>query len=194
VSRHVWNAWQSVNMATSSYYDLDAILTDSQKIPCTFELTVPSLGYLSGNVGEDVTSGAKLELPLWLGEMLAVNRIAGDTTFLTMDMPAALSKRLINALKADPKTVHLRQQAPHFYGLGARMLELFDEEELVEVLTETFKKRAVDIADKASNSRNLGGEGGEWMRGLDEEERALFKASHEGGTAVRKWFDSADRS
>jgi GINS complex subunit 3 len=181
-------------MATSSYYDLDAILTDSQKIPCTFELTVPSLGYLSGNVGEDVKSGAKLELPLWLGEMLAVNRIAGDTTFLTMDMPAALSKRLINALKADPKTVHLRQQAPHFYGLGARMLELFDEEELVEVLTETFKKRAVDIADKASNSRNLGGEGGEWMRGLDEEERALFKASHEGGTAVRKWFDSADRS
>jgi GINS complex subunit 3 len=173
-------------MATSSYYDLDAILTDSQKIPCTFEL--------SGNVGEDVKSGAKLELPLWLGEMLAVNRIAGDTTFLTMDMPAALSKRLINALKADPKTVHLRQQAPHFYGLGARMLELFDEEELVEVLTETFKKRAVDIADKASNSRNLGGEGGEWMRGLDEEERALFKASHEGGTAVRKWFDSADRS
>lgn len=39
-------------MATSGYYDLDAILTDSQKIPCTFELTVPGLGYLSGNVGE----------------------------------------------------------------------------------------------------------------------------------------------
>lgn len=74
------------------------------------------------------------------------------------------------------------------------MLELFDEEELVEILTETFKKRAIDIADKASNSRNLVSEGGEWMKGLDEEERALFRASHEGGTAVRKWFDSASRS
>ena len=181
-------------MATSSYYDLDAILTDSQKIPCTFELTVPSLGYLNGNVGEDVKSGAKLELPLWLGEMLAVNRIAGDTTFLTMDMPAALSKRVVNALKADPKTVQIRTQAPHFYGLGARMLELFDEEELVEILTETFKKRAIEIADKASNSRNLVSEGGEWMKGLDEEERALFRSAHEGGTAVRKWFDSANRT
>lgn len=50
-------------MAASSYYDLNAILTDSQKIPCTFELTVPSLGYLGGNAGEDIKSGAKLELP-----------------------------------------------------------------------------------------------------------------------------------
>ena len=72
----------------SSYYDLDAILTDSQKIPCTFELTVPSLGYLSGNVGEDVKSGAKLELPLWLGEMLAVNRIAGVSGDFDRDFQA----------------------------------------------------------------------------------------------------------
>ncbi|KAM0716759.1 hypothetical protein Q7P37_008204 [Cladosporium fusiforme] len=181
-------------MATSSYYDLNAILTDSQKVPCTFELTVPGLGYLSGNAGEDVKEGAKLELPLWLGEMLAVNRIAGDTTFLTMDMPEALSKRVVNALKADPKTVRVRDQAPHFYGLGARMLELFDEEELVEILTETFKKRAIEIADKASNSRNLVSEGGDWMKGLDETERTLFRSSHEGGAAVRKWFESTSRS
>lgn len=94
----------------SSYYDVDAILTDAQvcaplrrsfafqtlilhacqKVPCTFELTVPGLGYLDGNTGQDVGSapdrniekrltrqiqmkqGTKVELPLWLGEMLAV--------------------------------------------------------------------------------------------------------------------------
>ena len=56
-----------------SYYNIDAILTDAQvghgffyfkcksrllttkqKVPCTFELTVPGLGYLQGNAGEDV--------------------------------------------------------------------------------------------------------------------------------------------
>lgn len=181
-------------MSASSYYDLNAILTDSQKIPCTFELTVPSLGYLSGNVGEDIKAGAKLELPLWLGEMLAVNRIAGDTTFLTMDMPTALSKKVINALKADPRTVELKSQAPHFYALGARMLELFDEEELVEILTESFKKRAIDIADKASNSRNMANEGDEWVKYLDEEEKGLFRATHEGGAAVRKWLATSSRT
>lgn len=38
-----------------SYYDVDAILTDSQKLPCTFELDVPGLGYLDGNPGQTVS-------------------------------------------------------------------------------------------------------------------------------------------
>lgn len=37
-----------------SYYDVDTILTDAQKVPCTFELSVPGLGYLDGNSGADV--------------------------------------------------------------------------------------------------------------------------------------------
>jgi hypothetical protein len=37
-----------------SYYDIDAILTDAQKIPCTFQLDVPGLGYIGGNAGGDV--------------------------------------------------------------------------------------------------------------------------------------------
>lgn len=53
---------------------------------------------------------------------------------VTLDVPTALSQRVINALKAEPKTVDLRAQAPHFYKLGARILELFEEEDMVDVL------------------------------------------------------------
>ena len=79
-----------------SYYDVDAILTDSQKLPCTFELDVPGLGYLEGNAGAmvsihlasletakcsrtdwpvcvQVKAGTKIDLPMWLGIMLAVS-------------------------------------------------------------------------------------------------------------------------
>ena len=38
-----------------SYYSVDAILTDAQKIPCTFELPIPGLGYLDDNPGGDVS-------------------------------------------------------------------------------------------------------------------------------------------
>lgn len=38
-------------------------------------------------------------------------------------------------------------------------------------LSQTFKKRAAEIADQAHNSRNALGEGAEFMRGLDETER-----------------------
>lgn len=40
----------------------------------------------------------------------------------------------MNALKADPRTLDLRALAPHFYSLSERILELFEEEELVDVL------------------------------------------------------------
>lgn len=45
-----------------SYYDVDSILTDAQKIPCTFELDVPGLGFLDGNPGGTVRNLLKREL------------------------------------------------------------------------------------------------------------------------------------
>ena len=176
-----------------SYYDVDAILTDAQKVPVTFEIDVPGLGYLNGNVGGGIKAGTKVELPLWLGEMLAVSQPAGVSALVTLDLPSALSQRVINALKADPKTVDVRAQAPHFYAIGTRMLELFEEEELVDVLTETFRKRAAEIADQAHNSRSALGEGAEYMRGLDEGERRLFHAAHDNSNAVKKWFEASSK-
>ncbi|KAK7557924.1 DNA replication complex GINS protein PSF3 [Phyllosticta citricarpa] len=182
-------------MASNSYYDIDAILTDAQKVPCTFELTVPGLGYLDGNAGQDMNQGTKVELPLWLGEMLAplltaeiLSSPAAGTSMATLDLPAALSARVVNALKADPRTVDLRALAPHFFTLGARMLELFEEEELGEILSESFKARAKVIADQAHNPRGALGEGADFLRGLDESERQLFRAAHDSAKAVRLWM------
>ena len=55
---------------------------------------------------------------------------------VTLDIPSALSIRVMNALKADPRTVDLRALAPHFYSLGSRTLELFEEEEMSDVLVD----------------------------------------------------------
>ena len=86
----------------------------------------------------------RVEIPLWLGEMLAVSQPGGTAPLVTLDLPNALSQRVLNALKADPKTVDLRALAPHFYGLGARILELFVEEEMVEVLSDVWLTVWVD--------------------------------------------------
>ncbi|CAK4034321.1 DNA replication complex gins psf3 [Lecanosticta acicola] len=169
-----------------SYYSPDAILTDAQKAPCTFELAVPHLTAL--NAGSKIENGTKLELPLWLAEMLAVSQPSGSGSLATLDMPPALGQRVVNALSADPKSVDVRAQAQWFYGMGERMLELFDEEELAEVLSDTFKQRTLEIADKAQNMKVAVND---FTKGLDENERQLFKAAHEGSKAVNEWFGSA---
>jgi GINS complex subunit 3 len=62
------------------------------------------------------------------------------TSLVTIDTPSALSPRVLNALKADPRTVDLRALAPHFYNLGARISELFEEEEQEEAMIEVLSE------------------------------------------------------
>ncbi|PYH96483.1 GINS complex, Psf3 component [Aspergillus ellipticus CBS 707.79] len=180
-----------------SYYDIDSILTDAQKLPCTFELEVPGLGVLEGNPGENIKAGTRIDLPLWLGEMLSIGVVGGarlgTSRLVTLDLPSALSERVMNAFKADPRTVDLRSLAPHFYSLSERILELFEEEEMVEVLSNTFKKRAAEIADHAHNPQGALGQGAEFLRGLDETERQLFRVAHDSAKQTRIWAGEAKK-
>ncbi|KAF7173466.1 hypothetical protein CNMCM5623_005724 [Aspergillus felis] len=181
-----------------AYYDVDSILTDAQKLPCTFELEVPGLGILEGNPGENIKAGTRMDLPLWLGVMLfpltpKKRARLGTSRLVTLDLPSALSDRVINALKADPRTVDLRSLAPHFYSLSERVLDLFEEEEMVDVLINTFKKRAAEIADHAHNPKGALGEGADFLRGLDETERQLFRVAHDSAKETRIWAGEAKK-
>lgn len=150
-------------------------------------------------------SGTKLDLPLWLAEPLTFNSVSG-TPIVNLELPPSLSPQVISALKASPKNVDLRAQAQHFYALAARMLEIFGDEEELElgtVLYETFRSRAVEIGDHAANAggANRGGggvgvgtEGVEFLRGLEEEERRLFRGSHESAKATKAWMKEVKKS
>ncbi len=85
-----------------------------------------------------IKAGTRVSLPLWLSTLLAVQRLgpSASQTLCTLDLPASISPRVLAALNAGPKTVDLRQLASHYYDLAARVLELFEEEEIVEVLSE----------------------------------------------------------
>ncbi|GAO19515.1 uncharacterized protein UV8b_05375 [Ustilaginoidea virens] len=172
-----------------SYYDVNAILTDAEKVPCRFELDVPYLGHLDNSPA--LRAGTQLSLPLWLAELLAlVSAGEGTRAPLTLNLPPCLSDRVLNALKADPRAVALRDQSAHFYGLAVRMLDLFEEKELGAVLRRTFVVRAGEIGLHARRADEaVGGRGQEFLRGLDEWERSLFRRGHEGVRGAREWTE-----
>ncbi|MCJ1278600.1 DNA replication protein [Puttea exsequens] len=176
-----------------SYYNIDDILTDAQKVPCTFSLDIPGLGFLDDHTGGDIKASQPLPLPLWLSTLLTLQNIGpGGAPLCELDLPASLSQRVLNALEADPRTVDLRAQCGHFYGLAEKVLELVGTEEeseaVVGVLSETFQRRAREIGNHANNLRGALGEGADFLRGLDEMERQLFRAAHESSKATRVWM------
>ncbi|KAK3376441.1 hypothetical protein B0T24DRAFT_219510 [Lasiosphaeria ovina] len=197
-----------------SYYDIDAILTDAEKIPCTFQLDVPDLGYLDNTPTQTLKTGSRIALPLWLAEMLAIASSSGDLdeqgkSFVTFDLPPALGNDVVQALKADPRAVPLRDQSAHFYGLATHMMDLSEEQELATVLRKTYVTRATEIAlharkvggvghhgkstaDEGSNL-GVGGAGEEFLRGLDEWERKLFRKAHDGAKAGKEWMENVKK-
>ncbi|KAK4183615.1 DNA replication complex GINS protein psf3 [Podospora australis] len=192
-----------------SYYDIDSILTDAEKIPCTFQLDIPDLGYLDNSPGQPLKAGTTVNLPLWLAEMLVIANTGSvdNNTFVTFDLPPALGNDVVSALKADPRAVPLRDRSAHFYGLATHMMDLSEEQELGQVLRKTFVSRATEIAlharkvggtghghkgkgkDESSNL-GLGNAGEEFLRGLDDWERKLFRKAHEGAKAGKEWMES----
>lgn len=162
-------------------------------------LDVPGLGYLDNAPGRPLKAGTRIDLPFWLAEILAVSQPQGEGSkpLTNLDLPPALAPRVMNALKADPKSVDIRALAQNFYELGARILGLFEEDEVCDVLTESWRKRAAEISDHASNAGQGGrgggggvggGDGVEFLRGLDESERGLFRSAHDSSKAMRTWM------
>ncbi|KAI0171721.1 DNA replication complex GINS protein PSF3 [Hypoxylon sp. FL1284] len=185
-----------------SYYDIDAILTDAEKVPCKFELDVPDLGYLDNNPSQPLRAGTSIGLPLWLAEPLALtsrsqSSAEDGSSFVSLDLPASLSGQVMSALKADARAVPLRDQSHNFYGLGTRMLDLFEEREMCAVLRRTFVARAADIAlhaRKAGATEDMGvGTGEEFLRGLEEWERKLFRKAHEGTKGTKEWMEGVKK-
>ena len=82
------------------------------------------------------------------------------------------------------------------------MLELFEEEEMLEVLVNSWRLRTGLVGDFAAKGggavgagqgAGMGQEGVEFLRGLDEWERALWGRSHEGGKRMREWMGDMGR-
>lgn len=125
-------------------------------------------------------------------------------SFVNLSLPDALSNECIQALKADPRAVQLRPRSLNFYGLAARLMDLFEEGELDGVLRKTFVTRAAEIA---LHARNLGDsaakEGGsnigiaaaqdDFTRGLDEWERQLFGKAHSGLKSGKEWMENVKK-
>ncbi|CAN6626458.1 DNA replication complex GINS protein Psf3p [Trichomonascus vanleenenianus] len=174
----------------NDYYSIDDIITDGQKLPCNFEISVPGLGYLQGEPGTEIKENTKLELPLWLAEMLAISGVSEDsqTSFVTLLEPPMFSEKVINALKSDPVNVDIGELSPVFYRLLQRWLAIFPDPEMAIVAIQTLQARVAAISDFSHNPRGAMADTNNFLHKLEQVESRLYKASYESSKDLRKWL------
>ncbi|KAI8817972.1 DNA replication complex GINS protein psf3 [Fimicolochytrium jonesii] len=167
-------------MPGNDYWDLDAIIADHQKLPCFFHNDVPGYGFLEGNHETDLSANAKVELPYWLAEHLAVN------DHVDLELPKCFNQRVRDDISASPTSVNLNRLCPYYYRFGVNIINLIVDAALPEVLSQAFKARLPCIMDYTQTSR-LRTDRSEFIHSLDETERELYKLGHETVMEMMQW-------
>lgn len=166
------------------YFDLDDIIATQGRVPAKLEVQIYNLGFLDpSSEGNDLQSGAKLELPLWLAKELCNRR----RKIVSVDIPKAYKDGYREIFKADASVVDLHRLGPYFYEFGTKLLH-FDFEEnsqMASCMQETFIKRFRKIMDSSQNAAN---EDASLLTGkLDHIERQVFSAGRKGVREFLQW-------
>ncbi|KAH3684715.1 hypothetical protein WICPIJ_004301 [Wickerhamomyces pijperi] len=176
-----------------SYYDLDDIISESQRIPCKIEVTLPNLGILEGNPGQTITKDTKLELPIWIATVLALTEVERDSNinFITLLQPDAVSKKVINTIKTSPTSLDLHSVAPHYYSFIEKWAELFNDKDLVDTILVMLKERAMELNRFAHNLSGVQKESN-FLYSLDEFEKLVYRSAHSGAKNYRGWVNGEE--
>eukprot|EP01027_Heterolobosea_sp_BB2_P019536 GEZU01027440.1.p1 GENE.GEZU01027440.1~~GEZU01027440.1.p1 ORF type:complete len:248 (-),score=42.80 GEZU01027440.1:181-924(-) len=191
------------------YYSIDDILSENEKISVQFQTDGYKLGFLdpsSNHISQaededdvsnrdddvvddddenetrnqDIKKGAKIELPLWLVELLA------DRNYVIIDLPKVFSINFRKELKAGPETMNLFDRCgPYFYEVGTKLAKITDDEALTESLMRTFAARFKQIFLSCQNSRN--DDYSQFVRRLTLLEREIFDAGRLGSEEYLQW-------
>ncbi|KAG7865864.1 hypothetical protein KL918_004343 [Ogataea parapolymorpha] len=197
-----------------SYYDIDDILADSQvscflffscngltlkKLPCKFSITIPGLGYLNGEPGCPIKENVRLELPIWLAEILAICSISNssdyeendeyrETTFLKLLEPEFFSPVFLNFIKSDALRLNLNPYM-FYYRIVTKWSNMFGDAELVELISKALVDRASELNDLSFKlNDHFRGGNLEFMNNLDSYEKQLFKNSHKSYKDLKIWW------
>ncbi|ORX46661.1 DNA replication complex GINS protein psf3 [Piromyces finnis] len=172
-----------------NYFDLDSILSEQQKLSVSFTVDVPGLGFLENNPGGSLHSGEKVLLPFWAMSCLTLISSPDNEPIIDIVNPKCFGNQCLNQLIAGPTTVHLYQLCPYFYQFGCNLLKTTeDSKNISSILFETFKKRISLIMDY-SEQIQITRDKAEFVRGLDEMERQLYKCGCESIISMKKWVN-----
>ncbi|KAG5177454.1 hypothetical protein JKP88DRAFT_261455 [Tribonema minus] len=167
--------------AMGSFFDIDAILMEDERVPCVFLEEAVGMGMLDpSQENEDLPKGANVELPLWLARSLAPRGA------VQVRQPRHYGELFRERLGAGAGAVDLRDASPHYYQVGGMLARLTNDTSLERLLLDTFVgERFARLLDTALNS--AGADIAAFTRALPASERRLFDAGFGARGEYARW-------
>ncbi|OZJ04971.1 hypothetical protein BZG36_01769 [Bifiguratus adelaidae] len=163
-------------MSTSwEYYDIDAILSEQQRVPCTFKYSIPNHAFLEGGEQQgDLKSGTRAELPFWIAANLAAADLTSSSTtsseasLIELQVPKHYGSKVRNALDASPVSIDCKALSRYYFSFGQKLVSLIVADELTRSLREAFQARLSAIMNHAMIGTSMGE--ADFLQMLDETE------------------------
>ena len=174
------------------YLDIRSVLSEEEKINCTFRESANDLGFLdpksSGRNGTNaLNEKSKVLVPFWLAENLS------RSGYVDIEMPDYFNSKMREAIHAGPLAIKFRSYSFHFFEVGLRLSVLKNDQLIKELRTafcgERYKKLmdmalVEDAHDDVSEYR---------QQELTAAELVLFDAGIKAAKDIKKWLESSVR-
>lgn len=116
-----------------SYLDIDVILSEEDRVKCTFTLDAQDLGKLDKDTKTDyLAEGTELELPLWMAETLL------EKNMITAELPKQYNQTMRDALQAGAASVRLFEHSFYFFEVGVKLAKDTEDKDLKRNLMQAF--------------------------------------------------------
>lgn len=175
----------SSNNYCDNYFDIKDILSLSQRVSATFLDCMPRLGFLDPSAEcEDISSGTKLELPLWLAKELH------SDGFIAINVPKGYNQTYREILEADANCVNLHKLSPNYYQFGQHLshMSLDESEDIAKSLVETFHQRYHRLVNYSLSATNdTISDVLSFESQLDNKEKDLFCVGKESLEQMKNW-------
>ncbi|KAN0027931.1 hypothetical protein ACTFIV_009757 [Dictyostelium citrinum] len=163
-----------------SYFDINDILAEEQKITCNFFYDAYNLGQLEeGSRDPDMKKGSKVDLPYWMALALA------KSNFVSVIMPTEYQDEYKNQLIADPNVISMRL-FPYYDKIGVQLSDFFGDRKLKLLLFKVFRERFLNIYKNSINLKET--DISKILGNLTYQEREVFSNGYKSSNDYDKWI------